>query len=174
MTGPFSLLAFFFLLLSSVVANETLIQKQQDYLDLVAAHSGAIVMETGMVIEIIKSSSEANAKSPTVKDSCECTYLGTFMDGSRFDGGTTSFAPNQVIKGWTEAMQYMAEGDKWRLHIPYNLAYGERGRPPKIPAYSPLVFELEIHKVRTGTRVKTVEEARTLFEAGKKKPSKDL
>jgi len=77
----------------------------------------------------------------------EVTYLGTFKDGNRFDGSTTSFAPNQVIKGWTEAMQLMVEGDKWKLYIPYGLAYGEQGSPPRIPAFSPLVFEIEIHKV---------------------------
>ena len=59
-------------------------------------------------------------------DTCEVTYAGTLRDGTPFDAGTTSFAPNQVIKGWTEAMQLMAEGDKWRLHIPYDLAYGAR------------------------------------------------
>jgi FKBP-type peptidyl-prolyl cis-trans isomerase FklB len=62
----------------------------------------------------------------TATDTCEVTYSGTLRDGTPFDAGTTSFAPNQVIKGWTEAMQLMAEGDKWRLHIPYDLAYGAR------------------------------------------------
>jgi FKBP-type peptidyl-prolyl cis-trans isomerase len=61
-----------------------------------------------------------------VTDTCEVTYAGTLRDGTPFDAGTTSFAPNQVIKGWTEAMQLMAEGDKWRLHIPFDLAYGSR------------------------------------------------
>merc|ERR1712000_595068 len=94
------------------------------------------------------------------------TYLGTFKDGSKFDGGTTSFAPNQVIKGWTEAMQYMVEGDKWKLHIPYDLAYGERGSPPRIPGYSVLVFEIEIHKVKSGG--KSADEAHSMFVAGQK------
>ena len=84
-------------------------------------------------------------------------------DGTPFDSGTTSFAPNQVIKGWTEAMQLMAEGDKWKLHIPYNLAYGERGSPPKIPPYSTLVFEIEIHKVKSGGKPATT--ARANFKA---------
>jgi len=77
--------------------------------------------------------------------------------------GTTSFSPAQVIKGWTEAMQLMAEDDKYRLYIPYDLAYGERGSPPKIPAYSPLVFELQIHKVKS-TGGKSVQEARKLLD----------
>ena len=78
------------------------------------------------------------------------TYSGTLRDGTPFDSGTTSFAPNQVIAGWTEAMQLMCEGDKWELYIPYDLAYGEYGSPPKIPPFSPLVFEIEIHKVLSG------------------------
>ena len=57
---------------------------------------------------------------------------------SSYDRGTpTSFAPNQVIKGWTEAMQLMVEGDKWELYIPSDLAYGDRGRPPKIGGGGP-------------------------------------
>lgn len=168
----------FFLLVSACImalafgAGEAQKAAQKEYLDNLSQKKGAIVLKSGMIVEILKTSTKAGAKSPTVRDSCECTYLGTFTDGSRFDGGTTSFAPNQVIKGWTEAMQYMTEGDKWKLHIPYELAYGERGRPPKIPAYSPLVFEIEIHKVKSGG--KSAEEAHTMFAAGQVAPTQDL
>ena len=123
-----------------------------------------ITLKSGMLVEILKESTQENGKSPKVGDACEVTYLGTFKDGSRFDGGTTSFAPNQVIKGWTEAMQYMVEGDKWKLHIPYDLAYGARGSPPRIPGFTPLVFEIEIHKVKRGG--KPASEARAMFEKG--------
>ena len=58
-------------------------------------------------------------------------------------------------------MQLMGEGDKWRLHIPYNLAYGANGSPPKIPPYATLVFKIEIHKVKSGG--KPVAEARKMF-----------
>ena len=60
------------------------------------------------------------------------------------------------MQGWYEALQLMAEGDKWRIYVPYNLAYGERGSPPKIPPYSPLVFEIEIHKVTSGGKPASV------------------
>jgi len=135
------------------------------YLKEVAAKEGIIELKSGMLVEILKTTDKADAKSPTASDSCEVTYSGTLKDGSKFDAGTTSFAPNQVIKGWTEAMQLMGEGDKWKLYIPYDLAYGERGSPPKIPPFSPLVFEIEIHKVKSGG--KPLEEARKAFEAAK-------
>ena len=65
------------------------------------------------------------------------------MDGQSYDRGSpTTFAPNQVIKGWTEAMQMMVEGDKWEMYIPSELGYGERGSPPKIPGGSVLVFQM--------------------------------
>ena len=120
----------------------------EKFLAEVARRPNMIRLKSGMLVEVLKESDKGDsAKSPLSDDSCEVTYLGTFKDGNRFDGSTTSFAPNQVIKGWTEAMQLMVEGDKWKLYIPYDLAYGEQGSPPRIPAYSPLVFEIEIHKV---------------------------
>jgi FKBP-type peptidyl-prolyl cis-trans isomerase FklB len=78
---------------------------------------------------------------------------GTLIDGTEFDssysrGSPTTFAPNQVIKGWTEAMQLMVEGDKWELYIPSDLAYGERGSPPKIPGDSALVFTIEMIEIQ--------------------------
>lgn len=77
----------------------------------------------------------------------------TLIDGTEFDssykrGSPTTFAPNQVIKGWTEAMQLMVEGDKVELYIPSDLAYGESGSPPKIPGGSALVFRMEIIKIK--------------------------
>lgn len=134
-----------------------------------SAKAGVFTLKSGMLVEILKSSESPDAKSPTAGDSCDVTYSGTLKDGTKFDSGTTSFAPNQVIAGWTEAMQLMAENDKWRLYIPYNLAYGERGSPPKIPPYAPLVFEIEIHKVKSGG--KKMSEARAAFQSAlEKKP----
>merc|ERR1712151_1307993 len=95
---------------------------------------------------------------------CECHYAGTTpsltpddtekmnkewddFDSGYKRGSTTSFAPNQVIKGWTEAMQLMVEGDKWEMYIPSDLAYGDRGSPPKIPGGSALIFRMEIIKI---------------------------
>jgi FKBP-type peptidyl-prolyl cis-trans isomerase FklB len=142
------------------------------FLEAKAQEAGIIKLKSGMLVEILKEGTDENAKSPRAGDSCEVTYKGTFKDGSSFDGGTTSFAPNQVIKGWTEAMQLMGEGDKWKLYIPYDLAYGERGSPPKIPPFSPLVFEIEIHKVKSGG--KPVSEAREAFVKAQVSSASDL
>merc|ERR1719188_1463584 len=92
---------------------------------------------------------------PKVDTPCSCHYAGTLIDGTEFDssykrGKPTTFAPNQVIKGWTEAMQLMVEGDKWELYIPSDMAYGDRGSPPKIPGGSVLIFTIEILKIKGG------------------------
>jgi FKBP-type peptidyl-prolyl cis-trans isomerase FklB len=84
---------------------------------------------------------------PLASTQCQCKYRGTLIDGTQFDAGTANFAPNQVIKGWTEAMQLMVEGDEWELTIPSNLAYGDRGAPPEIPGKACLVFTMELQKV---------------------------
>jgi FKBP-type peptidyl-prolyl cis-trans isomerase FklB len=95
---------------------------------------------------------EGTGRSPKLTDKVKCHYEGTFIDGSVFDssiraGKPAEFGVNQVIAGWTEALQLMKEGSKWRLWIPYNLAYGEQGYGNAIPPYSTLVFEVELLKV---------------------------
>lgn len=93
------------------------------------------------------------AKSPTANDDCNVHYAGTLRDGTKFDssydrGTPATFKPTQVIKGWTEALQLMREGDIWEVYIPYELGYGARGSPPKIPGFSPLVFKMELLEVK--------------------------
>lgn len=90
----------------------------------------------------------------------ECHYAGTLIDGTTFDssydrGSPTSFAPNQVIKGWTEAMQLMVEGDKWEMYIPSELGYGDSGSPPKIGGGDVLIFKMEIIKIN-GNKVDAI------------------
>ena len=98
-------------------------------------------------------------KTPTIDSPCDCHYRGTLIDGTEFDssykrGQPLSFAPNQVIKGWTEAMQLMKEGGKWELYIKSELAYGDRGAGRQIPGGAALIFELELLAVK-GDYVKT-------------------
>ena len=116
---------------------------------------GVITLPSGLQYKVLRSGD--GAFHPTADSSCECHYEGrtaqSYPSGETFDssyarGSPTSFAPNQVIKGWTEAMQLMVEGDKWELYIPSDLAYGDRGRPPKIGGGDSLVFTIEILKIK--------------------------
>eukprot|EP00744_Colponema_vietnamica_P007149 GILI01010323.1.p1 GENE.GILI01010323.1~~GILI01010323.1.p1 ORF type:complete len:198 (-),score=48.72 GILI01010323.1:97-690(-) len=114
------------------------------------ALEGVYKLESGLLFKVLTKGT--GVKSPTLNDDCEVHYAGTLRDGTKFDssidrGQPATFKPNQVIKGWTEALQLMREGDKWEVYIPYYLAYGENGRPPKIPGYSPLVFTMELVKI---------------------------
>merc|ERR1711934_296267 len=118
-----------------------------------AKKEGVVTTASGLQMKYLRKGSGAH--HPTVDSSCECHYEGTLIDGTKFDssydrGSPTSFAPNQVIKGWTEAMQLMVEGDKWEMYIPSDLAYGESGSPPKIPGGSALIFRMEIIKIKGG------------------------
>ncbi|MFT4521955.1 MAG: FKBP-type peptidyl-prolyl cis-trans isomerase FklB [Bacteroidia bacterium] len=111
-----------------------------------AKKEGVVTLPSGLQYKIIKAGA-----GPKAIDGDQVTthYTGKFIDGKVFDssverGTPATFGVNQVIKGWTEALKLMPEGSKWELYIPYNLAYGESGRPPQIPAYSVLVFELDL------------------------------
>lgn len=95
---------------------------------------------------------QGKGKAPSTSDRVTVHYTGKLTDGTVFDssvqrGQPATFRVNQVIPGWTEALQMMKEGDKWILYIPYSLGYGERGSPPQIPPFSTLIFEVELMKV---------------------------
>jgi len=94
-----------------------------------------------------------NGRTPKANSSVTVHYTGTLTDGTVFDssvqrGQPATFGVSQVIRGWTEALQLMREGDKWVLYIPYNLAYGERGAGNDIPPYATLIFEVELLNVK--------------------------
>merc|ERR1719356_2222234 len=99
--------------------------------------------------------------APLAGTQCDCHYKGCTIDGNQFDssfdrGDPTGFAPNQVIKGWTEAMQQMVEGDMWEMYIPSEHAYGERGAGGQIPGGATLVFVMRLEKIK-GAKQKRVE-----------------
>ena len=114
-----------------------------------AKKEGVTVLPSGLQYEVIAAGS---GKKPSATDRVQCHYEGTLIDGTVFDssikrGEPAVFGVNQVIKGWVEALQLMQEGAKWRLYIPYDMAYGEHGAGEMIPPYSALVFDVELIKV---------------------------
>ena len=111
-----------------------------------ARKDGVKTTTSGLQYQVIKSGS---GKTPSKKDTVKVHYHGTLIDGTVFDssvdrGEPISFPVDGVIPGWTEALQLMKEGDKWKVFIPANLAYGERGAGEKIAPNSTLVFEVEL------------------------------
>jgi len=127
-----------------------------EFLEAKSKEQGVVTLPSGLRYKVI---TKGDGKfHPTVNSPCLCHYAGTLIDGTEFDssysrGSPTTFAPNQVIKGWTEAMQMMVEGDKYELYIPSELAYGTRGSPPKIPPDSALVFTIEMIEIKGDKRV---------------------
>lgn len=110
---------------------------------------GVITLDSGLQYEVIES---GEGDTPGATDNVTTHYRGTLLDGSEFDssykrGQPASFPVNGVIAGWTEALQKMKEGDKWKLYIPSHLAYGERGAGASIPPNSTLIFDIELIKV---------------------------
>jgi len=102
--------------------------------------------DSGLQYEVI---TDGEGEIPTAASTVRTHYRGTLIDGTEFDSSysrnePTEFPVNGVIPGWTEALQLMTVGSKWKLYIPYNLAYGERGAGGAIGPYQALVFEIEL------------------------------
>ena len=107
---------------------------------------GVVTLPDGLQYLVLK---EGTGPKPTINDKVKTHYHGTLIDGTVFDssvdrGEPISFPVGGVIKGWTEALQLMPVGSKWRLFIPSELAYGDRGAGPKIGPGAALVFEVEL------------------------------
>ena len=123
--------------------------KGEDYLKANAAKEGVVTLPSGLQYQVLK---EGNGRQPKDTDQVRCHYEGMLIDGTMFDssvqrGEPAVFGLNQVIAGWTEGVQLMKEGAKYRFFIPYNLGYGERGAGQSIPPFSALVFDVELINV---------------------------
>ena len=115
-----------------------------------AKKEGVKTTASGLQYQVLR---DGNGKQPKATDQVECHYEGTLIDGTKFDssydrGQTATFPLNQVIVGWTEGLQLMHEGAKYRFFIPYQLAYGERGAGASIPPYAALIFDVELVAVK--------------------------
>ena len=142
-------------------AQETKINKQRQeagklakeagekYLAENAKKDGVITLPSGLQYQVLK---EGNGKKPSAKDQVKCHYEGFLIDGTVFDssiqrGEPAVFGLQQVIAGWTEGLQLMQEGAKYRFFIPYRLAYGESGAAGAIPPFAALIFDVELIEV---------------------------
>lgn len=124
--------------------------KANTWLASKSRENGAVKLPSGLIYKII--SSRYFGKKPLPKSMCVCHYTGSLYTGKVFDssyarGQPLSISPSDVIKGWSEALQLMKEGEKWELFIPSDLAYGEDGQEPFIPKNTPIMFVLELLKV---------------------------
>jgi FKBP-type peptidyl-prolyl cis-trans isomerase FklB len=119
------------------------------YLEENKSKEGVIALPSGLQYKVI---TEGKGLKPTASDRVKVDYVGTTIDGTEFDssvkaGKPLEFALGGVIAGWTEGMQLMPVGSKYIFYIPYNLAYGEQGRPGSIPPIATLIFEVELHEI---------------------------
>ena len=114
-----------------------------------AEKPGVVVLPSGLQYTVI---TEGTGAKPKATDRVKCHYEGTLTNGQVFDssyrrGEPAVFPLNGVIAGWTEGVQLMAEGAKYRFFIPYHLAYGERGAGQSIAPYAALVFDVELIEI---------------------------
>ncbi len=123
----------------------------RQFLQSNAAREQVTVTDSGLQYEVLEAAGEGPHPGPT--DTVVVHYTGKLVDGSVFDssverGEPAEFPLNRVIRGWTEGLQLMRAGDKYRFYIPYELGYGERGAGARIPPYSVLVFDVELLEIK--------------------------
>ena len=124
-------------------------EEGEKYLAANAKKEGVVTRESGLQYLVLK---EGTGKSPKATDKVKCHYEGFLVDGTVFDssvqrGEPAVFPLDGVIAGWTEGLQLMQEGAKYRFFIPYHLGYGERGAGQSIPPFAALVFDVELIEV---------------------------
>ncbi len=118
----------------------------QDFLEAYKSKPGIVTLPSGLQYEVL---TEGTGSKPLATNKVTCHYHGTLIDGTVFDssvrrGQPATFPLNAVIKGWTEGLQLMPAGSKWRFFIPANLGYGDRQVSAQIGPNSALVFEVEL------------------------------
>ena len=142
---------------AKVVINEYFMKLQQErfennkaagaeFLKINGCREDVITLPSGLQYQVLVM---GDGPKPTLSDSVKCHYHGTLINGVVFDssvnrGEPAVFPLGGVIKGWTEVLQLMPVGSKWRVTIPYDLAYGERGAGQAIEPYSTLIFDIEL------------------------------
>ena len=129
--------------------SQKAISEGKAFLEENAKKEGVVTTKSGLQYEIL---TEGTGKQPKATDTVRCHYEGSLINGSVFDssykrGEPAEFGLSQVIPGWTEGVQLMKEGAKYRFYIPYLLGYGENGAGSSIPPYSTLIFDVELIKV---------------------------
>lgn len=124
------------------------LKKGEEYLATNAKRQGVVTTESGLQYEVLQEGKEGGRR-PNANSQVLCRYTGTFINGKVFDSSgrdAIAFPLNGVIQGWTEGLQLMTEGAKYRFVIPYYLAYGPYGYA-SIPGYSTLIFDVELVQV---------------------------
>lgn len=124
-------------------------EEGEAFLKMNASAEGVVTLPSGLQYKVLK---KGTGKKPSASSQVRCHYEGTLLNGVKFDssydrGEPAVFGLNQVIRGWTEGVQLMAEGAKYEFYIPYDLAYGEHGAPGAIPPYAALKFIVELVEV---------------------------
>ncbi|MBO4827395.1 MAG: FKBP-type peptidyl-prolyl cis-trans isomerase [Prevotella sp.] len=122
----------------------------EKYLAENAKKEGVVTLPSGLQYQVLR---EGNGRKPKATDSVKCHYEGFLIDGTVFDssvqrGEPATFGLQQVIAGWTEGLQLMQEGAKYRFFIPYMLGYGEGGAGQMIPPFATLIFDVELIEVK--------------------------
>ena len=129
---------------------EKALKAGKDYLAANKTKKGVIERPSGLQYQIVK---DGTGKSPAATDTVEVNYRGTLIDGTEFDSSykrkeTVTFPVNQVIQGWQEVLPLMKVGSQWKVYIPSNLAYGERGAGSTIGPNEVLVFDIELVSIK--------------------------
>jgi len=127
-------------------------EKETTFLNSCKAKKGVISLPSGLQYEILKTGEE-NGMRPTPIDTVVVDYVGTLVDGTEFDnsikrGQPAEFPVGGVIKGWTEILQLMTKGAHWKVYIPSELGYGERGAGASIPPGATLIFEITLKDIK--------------------------